>query len=55
MFEQSMKGISSGNARREKTADQLGAIESGADREADFLEEIAAASKDQALAIEQII
>lgn len=54
MVEESIKNISSGNKGVEQTAVQLESIMAGSSKIADFLEEIAVASKDQAQAIDQI-
>jgi methyl-accepting chemotaxis protein len=54
MVDDSIKNIVSGNKAVEATATQLEAIMGGASKVADFLEEIATASKEQAEAIDQI-
>jgi methyl-accepting chemotaxis protein len=54
MVDESVRNIENGNGLTDKTADQLGEILTGASKVAEFLEEIAAASKEQALAIEQV-
>ena len=54
MVDTSVSSIETGNALTDQTAGQLAEIVSGAVKVADFLEEIAAASKEQALAIDQI-
>ncbi len=54
MVEESVKNIATGSEFTAKTAEQLEAIVSGSTKVAAFLEEIAAASKEQAQAIEQI-
>ena len=50
----SIKNIESGNKAVEATATQLESIMGGSSKVADFLEEIATASKEQAEAIDQI-
>ncbi|MFW5717568.1 MAG: methyl-accepting chemotaxis protein [Spirochaetota bacterium] len=54
MVEESVRNIENGNELTDVTANQLEEIVTGADRVAEFLDEIAAASKEQAQAIEQI-
>lgn len=54
MVEQSVASIETGNKLSDTTAEQLEGIVGGAARVAQFLEEIAAASREQSLAIEQI-
>ncbi|MDA3940327.1 MAG: methyl-accepting chemotaxis protein [Spirochaetia bacterium] len=54
MVEESIKNIVEGNKSVEATAVQLKAIMGGSSKVADFLEEIATASKEQAEAIDQI-
>ncbi|MFW5685714.1 MAG: methyl-accepting chemotaxis protein, partial [Spirochaetota bacterium] len=54
MVEQSVTSIETGNQLTSRTGEQLDSIVSGAQRVAQFLEEIAAASKEQSLAIDQI-
>jgi len=54
MVDESVRNIENGNGLTDKTAEQLGEILTGASKVAEFLEEIAAASKEQALAIEQV-
>ncbi|MFW5683833.1 MAG: HAMP domain-containing methyl-accepting chemotaxis protein [Spirochaetota bacterium] len=54
MVEESVRNIESGNELTDLTAKQLEEIVTGADRVAEFLEEISAASKEQAQAIDQI-
>ena len=54
MVEQSVSSIAQGNQLTNRTAEQLENIVGGADRVSQFLDELAAASKEQALAIEQI-
>lgn len=54
MVQQSVDSIEVGNELTGKTAEQLEAIVGGAKRVAEFLEEIAASSREQSLAIEQI-
>lgn len=54
MVEESVRNIENGNELTDLTATQLAEIVTGADRVAEFLEEIAAASKEQAQAVEQI-
>jgi methyl-accepting chemotaxis protein len=54
MVEESVKSIETGNELTDLTAKQLEEIVEGSTRVAGFLEEIAAASKEQALAIDQI-
>jgi methyl-accepting chemotaxis protein len=54
MVDQSVSSIETGDALTERTAAQLENIVGGAVRVAQFLEEIAAATKEQSLAIEQI-
>jgi methyl-accepting chemotaxis protein len=54
MVDESIKNIESGNKAVAATATQLESIVGGSSRVADFLEEIATASKEQAEAIDQI-
>lgn len=54
MVDDSIKNIDAGNKAVEQTAAQLHSIMDGSSKVADFLEEIAVASKDQAEAINQI-
>ncbi len=54
MVDESIKNINSGNNAVEATATQLESIMGGSAKVADFLEEIATASKEQAEAIDQI-
>ncbi|MFP4551616.1 MAG: methyl-accepting chemotaxis protein [Spirochaetales bacterium] len=54
MVDESVRNIETGNGLTDKTAEQLTEILTGASKVAEFLEEIAAASKEQALAIEQV-
>jgi methyl-accepting chemotaxis protein len=54
MVDDSIKNIDSGNKAVEATAVQLESIMGGSSKVADFLEEIATASKEQAEAIDQI-
>ncbi len=54
MVEESVKNIENGNALTDTTASQLQEIVDGATRVSGSLEEIAASSKEQALAIDQI-
>ena len=54
MVDVSIKNIESGNKAVEATATQLESIMGGSSKVADFLEEIATASKEQAEAIDQI-
>ena len=54
MVDRSVTSIQSGNNLTGQTAEQLESIVGGAVKVAEFLEEIAAASKEQSLAIEQI-
>lgn len=54
MVDESIKNIESGNKAVSVTANQLQSIMEGSSRVADFLEEIAAASGEQAEAIDQI-
>ena len=54
MVDESVRNIDNGNELTDKTAGQLGEILTGATKVAEFLEEIAAASKEQAQAVEQV-
>ncbi len=54
MVEESVKNIERGNKMTETTADKLSGIVDGSTKVAQFLEEIAAASREQAQAIDQI-
>ena len=54
MVDQSVSSISTGNELTQKTADQLTSIVEGATKVAQFLDEVAAASKEQSQAIDQI-
>ena len=54
MVERSVNSIETGNELTEQTAEQLESIVGGAQRVAQFLDEVAAASKEQSLAIDQI-
>jgi methyl-accepting chemotaxis protein len=54
MVDESVRNIENGNDLTDRTAGQLGEILTGATKVAEFLEEIAAASKEQALAVEQV-
>jgi methyl-accepting chemotaxis protein len=54
MVEATTKNIEEGNSAAQATSEQLGEIVTGATKVADFLEEIALASKEQAQGVEQI-
>lgn len=54
MVTESVRNIENGNELTDTTAGQLNEILTGATKVAEFLEEIAAASKEQALAVEQV-
>lgn len=54
MVERSVSSIETGDQHTRKTAEQLESIVTGAERVSQFLDELAASSKEQSLAIDQI-